>query len=241
MNKLLLLLLITGNVYAERTLGIGEYRHGPDTSENVACEIALEKAKENAIISFLGQRIEVIEFENCKSEKCNYNKDTYTDVEGKITRLHDTKYEVLQKIGYRSCVAKIVADVDVVKNDINFAIYDNFYEFKHNKPVRFMGRSNTSGYITLFNRVGREYHKIYSMKFDSKDRGFTIPEKASKKRIVAYLELGQLHSKEMMMFVFTKRNQQFKNKYTENQMKSALFQIPVNDRKVVRRYVQIVP
>lgn len=79
------------------------------------------------------------------------------------------------------------------------------------------------------------------MKFDSKDRGFTIPEKASKKRIVAYLELGQLHSKEMMMFVFTKRNQQFRDKYTENQMKSALFQIPVNDRKVVRRYVQIVP
>ena len=56
MKKILLASLITTNTFA--ITGIGEYRYGPDTTENFACEMAEERAKEDAILKYSGELIE---------------------------------------------------------------------------------------------------------------------------------------------------------------------------------------
>ena len=48
MKKVLLLSLLVTNAFA--VTGIGEYRYGPDTTENQACEFAEEKAKEDGLL-----------------------------------------------------------------------------------------------------------------------------------------------------------------------------------------------
>ena len=44
--------------------GIGEYRFGPDTAENLACEVAEDRAKQDALIKFNGQLVEAVIEEN---------------------------------------------------------------------------------------------------------------------------------------------------------------------------------
>jgi hypothetical protein len=56
MKKLLLATLISTNAFA--VSGVGEYRYGPDTTENFACEMAEERAKSDAIVQYVGQLVE---------------------------------------------------------------------------------------------------------------------------------------------------------------------------------------
>ena len=66
--------------------GVGEYRFGPDTTENLACEVAEDRAKQDALMKFNGQFIEAVIEENCQSEECRYNQQTFNKVEGYIKK-----------------------------------------------------------------------------------------------------------------------------------------------------------
>ena len=82
MKKFLLASLITTNVFA--VTGIGEYRYGPDTTENLACELAEERAKEDAIIKYVGELIESQMKEECRREECVFHRDTFSEFNGYI-------------------------------------------------------------------------------------------------------------------------------------------------------------
>ena len=56
-KTLLCLLMIPLFANAKETLGVGEYRYGPDTTQNFACQAAEEKAKEHAITRYVGEQI----------------------------------------------------------------------------------------------------------------------------------------------------------------------------------------
>jgi hypothetical protein len=55
------LLTISGVSSAKEVIGIGEYRYGPDTPQNLACELAEERAKENALSKFVYE-IQILSF-----------------------------------------------------------------------------------------------------------------------------------------------------------------------------------
>ena len=48
--------------------GVGEYRFGPDVAENLACEVAEENAKQDALVRYNGQFVEAVIEENCLNE-----------------------------------------------------------------------------------------------------------------------------------------------------------------------------
>ena len=126
MKKLLLLSLIATNSFA--ITGIGEYRYGPDTTENLACELAEEKAKQDAIIKFVGEFVEAQIKEECRSEKCEFHRDTFSDYNGYIKNI--TKKEIDKQLfpGYASCVVSIEAEVAKVNNTIVFQVEGKFDE-----------------------------------------------------------------------------------------------------------------
>ena len=101
--------------------GVGEYRFGPDTTENLACEVAEDRAKQDALIKFNGQLVEAVIEENCQSEECRFNQQTFNKVEGYIKK-STAKRQVVTEQGYKVCVVTVEPDVQKLNNDIKFSI-----------------------------------------------------------------------------------------------------------------------
>ncbi len=84
---------------ANAITGVGEHRFGPETAENVACEFAEEKAKQDALIKFNGEYVDAMIEENCQSENCNFNRQTFNKIEGHIKSISDVKSDIVLERG----------------------------------------------------------------------------------------------------------------------------------------------
>lgn len=236
MKKFLLSSLIVTNAFA--VTGIGEYRYGPDTAENLACELAEERAKEDAIIKYVGQSVEAQIKEECMREKCVFHRDTFSELNGYIKSL--TKKEIEKQLfpGYSACVVTIEAEVAGINNTIIFQV-DGKFDVKHEEEMTFKLVSNRPGKIGMFNYYGNKYYKVQEAKFASQRTEIMLPYDKTKK-LVAMVPDGQKQSKELVTFLFSEKDIVFKNEYSTLEMKNLIASIPPMNRKVVNRYVNIV-
>lgn len=236
MKKFLLSSLIVTNAFA--VTGIGEYRYGPDTTENLACELAEERAKEDAIIKYVGQSVEAQIKEECMREKCVFHRDTFSELNGYIKSL--TKKEIEKQLfpGYSACVVTIEAEVAGINNTIIFQV-DGKFDVRHEEEMTFKLVSNRPGKIGMFNYYGNKYYKIQEAKFASQRTEIVLPYDKTKK-LVAMVPDGQKQSKELVTFLFSEKDIVFKNEYSSLEMKNLIASIPPMNRKVVNRYVNIV-
>lgn len=236
MKKFLLSSLIVTNAFA--VTGIGEYRYGPDTAENLACELAEERAKEDAIIKYVGQSVEAQIKEECMREKCVFHRDTFSELNGYIKSL--TKKEIEKQLfpGYSACVVTIEAEVAGINNTIIFQV-DGKFDVRHEEEMTFKLVSNRPGKIGMFNYYGNKYYKIQEAKFASQRTEIVLPYDKTKK-LVAMVPDGQKQSKELVTFLFSEKDIVFKNEYSSLEMKNLIASIPPMNRKVVNRYVNIV-
>lgn len=236
MKKFLLSSLIVTNAFA--VTGIGEYRYGPDTAENLACELAEERAKEDAIIKYVGQSVEAQIKEECMREKCVFHRDTFSELNGYIKSL--TKKEIEKQLfpGYSACVVTIEAEVAGINNTIIFQV-DGKFDVRHEEEMTFKLVSNRPGKIGMFNYYGNKYYKIQEAKFASQRTEIVLPYDKTKK-LVAMVPDGQKQSKELVTFLFSEKDIVFKNEYSTLEMKNLIASIPPMNRKVVNRYVNIV-
>lgn len=228
--------MIVTNAFA--VTGIGEYRYGPDTAENLACELAEERAKEDAIIKYVGQSVEAQIKEECMREKCVFHRDTFSELNGYIKSL--TKKEIEKQLfpGYSACVVTIEAEVAGINNTIIFQV-DGKFDVKHEEEMTFKLVSNRPGKIGMFNYYGNKYYKIQEAKFASQRTEIVLPYDKTKK-LVAMVPDGQKQSKELVTFLFSEKDIVFKNEYSTLEMKNLIASIPPMNRKVVNRYVNIV-
>jgi len=235
-KKLLLLSLIATNSFA--ITGIGEYRYGPDTTENLACELAEEKAKQDAIIKFVGEFVEAQIKEECRSEKCEFHRDTFSDYNGYIKNI--TKKEIDKQLfpGYAACIVSIEAEVAKVNNTIVFQVEGKF-DVRHEEELKFKLVSNRPGKIGMFNYYGNKYYKVQETKFASQRTEIMLPYDKTRK-LVAMVPDGQKQSKELVTFLFSEKDIVFKNEYSSLEMQNLIASIPPMNRKVVNRYVNIV-
>lgn len=236
MKKFLLSSLIVTNAFA--VTGIGEYRYGPDTAENLACELAEERAKEDAIIKYVGQSVEAQIKEECMREKCVFHRDTFSELNGYIKSL--TKKEIEKQLfpGYSACVVTIEAEVAGINNTIIFQV-DGKFDVRHEEEMTFKLVSNRPGKIGMFNYYGNKYYKIQEAKFASQRTEIVLPYDKTKK-LVAMVPDGQKQSKELVTFLFSEKDIVFKNEYSSLEMKNLIASIPPINRKVINRYVNIV-
>jgi hypothetical protein len=235
-KKVLLLSLLVTNAFA--VTGIGEYRYGPDTTENLACELAEEKAKEDAIIRYVGESIEAQIKEECRSEKCVFHRDTFSDFNGYIKSISkkETQKEVFP--GYSSCIVTVDAEVAGAKNTIAFNVEGKF-DVRHEEELTFKVVANKVGKVGMFNYHGNKYYKVQEVKFASQRTEIVLPYDKTKK-IVAMVPDGQTQSKELVTFLFSEKDIVFKNEYSSLEMKNLIASIPPMNRKVINRYVNIV-
>ena len=227
--------LVLFSLNANAVTGVGEYRFGPDTTENMACEIAEDRAQQDALIKFNGQFIEAVIEENCQSEECRFNQQTFNKIDGYIKK-SSAKRQVVTEQGYKVCVVILNADVEKLKNDIKFSI-DGSFDYKDGEEIRFRGVSNISGYVYLYNYYNGKYVKILR-KVATQNEEFMLPSESY--RMKAQLPNGGVQSKELLMFLFVNQDVSLKDSYTEIEMKSAINQIPASNRRVITRYINIL-
>jgi len=236
MKKLLLVSLISTNAFA--ISGVGEYRYGPDTTENFACEMAEERARENAIVQYVGQLVEAQIKETCKRDECVFQRDTFSEFNGYIKGIRNKKVSKQVFEGYSACIVTVEADVSKLNNTIRFEVSGRF-DVRHEDGVQYTVVSNKTGKVAIFNYRGNRYQKILEATIAAKNRQVVLPYDNTK-RFVARVPEGKNESKELLMFIFTESDVEYKNDYSSFEIKNLIASIPPTDRKVVNRYVNIV-
>lgn len=236
MKKILLSSLIVTNSFA--VTGIGEYRYGPDMTENMACELAEERAKEDAIIKYVGESIEAQIKEECMRDQCVFHRDTFSDFNGYIKNISNKQIEKGMSLGYSSCIVTVEAEVVGFKNTIAFNVEGKF-NVRHEDEITFKIVANKTGKVGMFNYHGNKYYKVQEAKFAAQRTEIMLPYDKTKK-LVALVPEGQMQSKELVTFLFSEKDIVFKNEYSSLEMKNLIASIPPINRKVINRYVIIV-
>lgn len=222
---------------ANAIIGVGEHRFGPETAENVACEFAEEKAKQDALIKFNGEYVDAMIEENCQSENCKFNRQTFNKIEGHIKSISDVKRDIVVERGYKVCVVTINADVQKLNNDIKFIIGGSF-DLKDGADITFVGSVNKKGNVYLYNYYDGNYNRVLNTWIATPNSNFMLPSEPY--RMKAQVPNGQVQSKELLLFLFVTNDVNLKDSYTENEMKFVISQIPSNQRKVITRHINIL-
>ena len=238
MIKKSLLFLFVFNTANAATIGIGDYRFGPDTPQNFACKMAEDRAKEHAITRHLGESVDTVSFEHCKNGECIFQKDTINQSKGIVKNIVDRKIQVIEKPGYMNCIVTIQAEVVRITNTIKFVIFDDNLTFKENQEVNFSGISNRNGQIVLFNFYNGNYYKIYEHNIATQNETFVLP--SSNRKMIAKLPTGESQSKELVVFAFFEGVVKVKESYTQKEFREFFASVPFDSYRVVNRHVHIM-
>jgi hypothetical protein len=222
---------------ANATTGVGEYRFGPDVAENLACEIAEDNARQDALIRYNGQFVEAVIEENCINENCKMNRQTYNQIEGYIKTISKTTKQVRLEQGYKVCVVTVNADIAKLNNNIKFMV-DGGFDYKDGDEIRFKALVNVPGVVHLYNYHGGKYVRILQRKVATQNKEFMLPSEAY--RMKAQVPYGQVQSKELLMFLFVNNDMDLKDSYTDTEMKYTIAQIPPGTRRVINRHINIL-
>jgi hypothetical protein len=233
----ILILLCSNFAHAERVNGEGEYSFGPDTAENVACSIAEEKAKQNAIANFVGELIESTSNESCKNEDCTILSTLHTEVSGEIKSIIKRSKQVYPAEGKQVCEVDIVADVQRIENKINFKV-DGKTEYRNGERFVFQGISDRAGTVAVFNLVDKTYQRVYTDRIMIPNAQIQIP--SMKYKMQANLPAESSQSKELLVFLFTDNNLTFRDRYSRIEFEALVQSLPFTSRKLVNHHVNIV-
>lgn len=243
MKNIILPLLVTSLfASAEVTTSIGEYKYGPDTSEETACKIAESIAKENAILNITGEEIGHVTLENCKQQACDIQKDFISDSSGYIKSVIDKTVQTGKAIGYSKCSVVLRADVEKIDNPIKFKLDSNHFNFTEGDEVIISGSTNKQGLVAAFLFVDGVYHLLDGELIASSPNNFMLPSTRETK-LIAYLPQNKLQSKELLTVLFIEadgKRYDIQQKYNKVQMENFLISIPVQKRKVINNYVYIM-
>lgn len=234
-KKLLLISALVPSFTFASSVGIGEYRFGPDTAENTACEFAEHRAREDAILQFFGEQFESITMQDCKDEDCEFHNQIFSEVKGIVKKIINRQRQIIKEEGYKNCIVSIEAEVQKINNTIQFDVYTKT-SFVEGENVDFTFISNRSGTVLVYSYDNGQYYALDRSKIEQQ-KELRLPDQ---KRIVATLQPNQYQSKDLVAFIFTEEDVNFKGKYTANEMRNMLSSLDASKKRVVYRYVTIV-
>lgn len=218
--------------------GVGEYFYGPDMAENIACQIAEEYARTDAIRNFLGEEFESSTNEACYNIECFTTRDSNSSVMGAIKKVN--KKEIITSVeqGKKVCTVDLEADVERLENKIYFNAWTEQPIFRHGEGVNFFAVTNKVGYLHVFNYHSKKYHKILSKRITEVQTEFPI---LSKNQImIAKVPDGMKVSKEKMVFIFTELDTNTKSVYNDFEMDQFVRSLPITGKRIISRVAQIV-
>ena len=106
--------------------GTGEFRYGPNIAESTACDLAFERAKNNALSNALGEKLFSQDFMRCSESdnaECELNKTIISTINGRIKEIKEKNGPLFEKVeGASICRYQIIATIvrPKKKKDANF-------------------------------------------------------------------------------------------------------------------------
>ena len=230
------ILIFTNSAYSS-VIGEGEYRFGPETAQNVACSIAEERAKQNAIENFVGELIESTTNEVCRNENCSTIRAFHSETSGQIKKVNKLETLVYPEQKHSVCMVYLEADVEKITNSIQLSIQSK-QEFKHGERFRVAGVSNRVGSMAIFNFIDDTYKLVWQGKIFKPNSEFNLP--SINHKLEARLSNGKHQSNELMIYVFTEEDLTFRQFYSKIEFDQMVKGLPFLGRKVVSQQVQIM-
>jgi hypothetical protein len=230
-------ILVCANIAHSSVIGEGEYRFGPETAQNVACSIAEERAKQNAIENFVGEFIESTTNQVCRDETCSTLRAFHSETSGQIKKINKLETLVYPEQKHSVCMVHLDADVEKITNSIQLSIQSK-QEFKHGERFRVAGVSNRAGSIAAYNFIDDTYKLVWQGKVFKPNIEFSLPPNNYK--LEAKLPIGKSQSNELIVFVFTEENLTFRPSYSKIEFNQMVKDLPFLGRKVVSQQIQIM-
>ena len=247
---ILTLFFISFQIRSEMIDDITEvYRYGPETSDNDACDIALERAKQKALKK-KGEHISSEDMMMCQESddesECRKHTSIWSNTTGYIKDVGVSSREV--GIDENSNFCKVIITVDVSystgKRDANFDFVLSLNKTIFNKgdSIEFTIEPYVELYIYIFSWAPEINANIYDTKvqliFPNKDKKNLIKEKTTIPRNKqTSFKLTPLKSckkslcDEFIMVIATKEPINFQENYKLKDLKAKVSEIDLNNRR----------
>lgn len=219
--------------------GTGEWRFGPDVSENYACQKAETLARLDAIRSVVGENIYADEFNQCKEikdeVKCATDRAVFSMTDSYVKKISQRSREVREFMGQKICVVALTADVTKEKPTID-AYVDGRFMYKSGESMQFKMATNEPTKVYMFHIEGKKATMMWPTYVGTNNRvanELTVPTQGY--RMIARASKFD----ESIVFVFSNAELNFMRDYNVDDLNAKLLSIPIKDRRIVRRNLVI--
>ena len=253
-----------GGVHAVVLDTQGEYHFGPETSRNQACHLAAERAKFNALSLVVGEQISSEEKLTCQQStghdstaSCEMNKNTWVFLDGNIRTAEKISESVKVLDGASVCKVTLVVDIANPKAKTN-AYFDvkvtlNKKNYREGEAIQIELQPSAPMYVSIFawypHLDGENMVQIFPNNFDTNNHisEFTrVPSHKAKQSyaLESFWQPSYPNSKEVvdewLIVVGTLKPIAWQSNYNLKGFKEKLSEIPMNERRVVRKnYFQL--
>tara|TARA_B100000953_G_scaffold283802_1_gene263083 strand:+ start:181 stop:981 length:801 start_codon:yes stop_codon:yes gene_type:complete len=247
-------------VNAKDYSGIGKYRFGPNVAESIACDLAFERAKKNALSNAYGEKIFSEDLMRCSETegdaKCELNKSIISTINGTIKKIKKKNWLPLERqAGYSICTCQIIAAIvkPEKSKDANFDFHMviNKKTFRDDEKFIIQIEPSVKMFINIFQwepyrSEGSKLTKIFPNKFESNneiENKKTIPEKKYNYSFIVdypYETQDKKYVDEYLVVLATKKNINFFNEYEFKNLQERIYEIPNNEFRVKKISYEIL-
>ena len=258
------LLVIMSQAHAETVNAKGEYLYGPDTSETDACQLAKERAKANALSKVFGESISMEEQMSCREVKggkpdygCELNRVSWSSIEGDIRSITDFRKVIELRAGEKACIVMLTVDVVIPnrKPDSNFDVKASINEkvYRAGDVLTISLEPTVPMHVAIFNWVPYQDRDTVTQMFPNQmDLDSYITKKTyipTENKSSAYdftmtwletLPKNKTFVDEYLIVIGTKKPIKWLSSYELDDFKLKLREIPLDERRVVKRGYQLI-
>ena len=251
-----------GPAAAEISAARAEYLFGPETARKDACELAIAKARSRALANVMGEFISSEELLSCQGATgkrsdygCDLNQITWSQIEGEIRRTLKENTRVEEREGASACIADVEVEIVIPKEkpDPNFQLRADFGQTVFRVGDRFNLDIELSqpGYFAVFNWLPHDSHSVVRVIPNTDDPAQSTVQlrqnrskalKESYSLVASWADSYTGRRKfydEYLIVVATKKPQRWMSQYSLDDFKALLQQIPITERRLVKKGYQL--
>jgi hypothetical protein len=242
---------------AEVATGRAEYLHGPETSQNEACDVAKKKAVSQAISQVLGEYVSAQEVMSCRGTTgkaadyaCELNQLSWSQIDGHVNKTISVETLPSSRDGAMACTAVVQLDVAIPskKPDPNFqiraSVNANTFRVKQGDEIRLGIELSQPGYYAIFNWLPHVDNAVHLVEINPQKPKLSVAIesntnlKFAAKWSDAYNSRRKFYD-EYLIVVATKKELRWLSKYNYEDFSRQLFQIPENEKRLAKIAIQL--
>jgi len=241
----------------------GEYRYGPNVSEQEACGVAVQRAKEDALRQVFGEIISADEQFSCREKtgsienrQCAYDKSTWSMIDGEIgNTFQEKKPFIFEEDGAKRCWVELRVEVlNPAKKpglELDLKVNLGAYQYKSGDNLTMEVTPPKPIYLAIFSWTPNSgdpstVTKIFPNHIDPNgliSGRRKIPQKGTSGLEYEFKlknnELKKDFIDEYLIFVVTKKDVKWMDEYPYDDFRLRLREIPGDEKRTIKRAYRI--